>query len=150
MFPCFPGMDEVCGVRAVQQDRASISWWHRHMAAGLCLQDLSQDRDTKLAQQAEGSFGVWGAPARLSPSSHRFIFSYLRASLGCQARETGSVWVLSPKLTNFCPHPEEGSHQVISVHSCPVKSQHHAAPASQGLVGVRCHHTSSFRRGEET
>lgn len=34
----------------------------------------------ELAQEAEGGFGVWGVPARLSLSSHRFVLSPLWAA----------------------------------------------------------------------
>lgn len=106
-FHGFPWMDEVCGVPAAAGQSLHLLVAQPHGSRALPA-GLVPKQEPKLAQQAEGSFGVWGVPARLSPSSHGFIHNHLRASLGCQAREAASVWVLSPKPTDFCLHPEEG------------------------------------------
>lgn len=93
----------------------------------------AQDRDPQLAQGAEGSFGVCGVPARLSPSSHRFIHSHptllWAARPGKQA-----LFGFSLRNSAIFLHPEESSHKVILVHSCPMKLQHHPASVFQGLL----------------
>lgn len=113
--------NEACGSRRTEPPSpGGTATWQPGSACRNCPKTGTQSCPCKLREALVcGGFLPGSAPLTLV--GHRFIF---RASLGCQGREAGSVWVLAPELTNFCLHPEEGSHKVISVHFCLSTIQH--------------------------
>lgn len=121
---------EACGTRAVQRDKAAISWQQSRTAAGFCLQSCPR---TQAAQQGSRAkpWHAWCFLQGSAPAAAVGCVVHLQASRGLfwlpRQRSGFSLGFLALRPRYVCPGPEEGSHKVILTHSCLMKHQHHPA-----------------------